>query len=124
MNRSEKRLLQIFGCLSGQQQQSLLEFAEFLATRTTGDQPLPAVPEPTPIPRPEKETVVGAIKRLSATYSMLDKPELLNETSVLMTQHVMQGRAADEVIDDLEDLFKRFYEQLLNTSNSTNNNSN
>jgi len=30
-----------------------------------------------------------------------------------MTQHVMQGRAVDEVIDDLEALFARFYQELL-----------
>ena len=44
---------------------------------------------------------------------MLDKPQLLNESSVLMTQHVMQGRDVNEVIDDLEVLFARFYQDLL-----------
>jgi len=44
---------------------------------------------------------------------MLEKPELLNASSVLMTQHVMQGRAIDEVIDELETLFERFYQELL-----------
>jgi hypothetical protein len=45
---------------------------------------------------------------------MLDKPQLLNETSVLMTQHVMQGREAEEVIAEMEALFERFYQDLLN----------
>ena len=45
----------------------------------------------------------------------IDKPELLNETSVLMTQHVMQGRDIEEVIDELEVLFRRFYDELVNS---------
>ena len=43
---------------------------------------------------------------------MLDKAELLNETSVLMTQHIMQGRPADEVIDELEHVFLNHYQKL------------
>ena len=56
--------------------------------------------------------MVVAIKRLRATYPMLDPAKLLNETHDLMTQHVMQGRKAAEVIDELEVLFRRYYEQL------------
>ena len=67
--------------------------------------------QPQPIPRPESETVVGAIKRLSATFPMLDRAKLLNETSVLVTQHVMRGRDATEVIEELEVLFRRHYEE-------------
>ena len=52
-------------------------------------------------------------KRLSSTYHMLDDPRLLNEASVLMSQHVMQGREAEHVIDDLQVLFNKFYEQML-----------
>jgi hypothetical protein len=37
---------------------------------------------------------------------------MLNETSVLMTQHVISGRDAAEVIDELEVLFRRHYEKL------------
>ena len=105
----KKRLLDLFGQLSGSDREALLAFAEFLAGRNPVDAPEAPPAEPLDIPRPEKESVVGAIKRLSATYPMLDKPELLNETSALMTQHVMQGRDAVEVIDEIEVVFSRFY---------------
>ena len=38
---------------------------------------------------------------------------MLNETSTFMTQHIMQGRAAAEVIDDLEAMFRNFYEKQI-----------
>ena len=69
--------------------------------------------EPLAIARPEEENVVVAIKRLRATYPMLEPAKLLNETCDLMNQHIMQGRNAVEVIiDELEMLFRRHYEQL------------
>ena len=43
---------------------------------------------------------------------MLDRSRMLNETSSLMTQHVIHGRAAGEVIDELEQLFRRHYERF------------
>ena len=43
---------------------------------------------------------------------MLDKAKMLHESSTLMTQHVMQGRAAADVIDDLEAVFRRYYEEF------------
>jgi len=112
MSPAEKKLLTLFKRLSETDRQSLMAFAEFLRSR---DEAAPGgpVPEPQPIPRPESESVVAAIKRLSATYPMLDRPELLNESSTLMTQHVMQGRAAAEVVDELEALFRRFYDELV-----------
>jgi hypothetical protein len=44
------------------------------------------------MPRPSQESVVAAIKRLSKTYEMLDRGPMLNETSALMSAHVLQGR--------------------------------
>jgi hypothetical protein len=110
MNKTEKRLLEILGNLPAGQALALLEYAEFLAARYGGPKEVTA---PLDIPRPEKESVVKAIKRLGATYPMIDRSKILNETSVLMTQHVIQGRDAIEVIDDLEVLFRRHYEKLL-----------
>lgn len=40
---------------------------------------------------------------------MLEKDVLLDDTSVLMSAHILQGRAAAEVIDDLEILFEETY---------------
>lgn len=113
LNRLEKKLLSAFNRLAESDQNTLLIFAEFLVARDTKQALIP-IPEPQSIPRPEQESVVAAIKRLSVTYSMLDKSALLNETSVLMTQHAMQGRDVIEVINELEALFRRYYEELIN----------
>ena len=112
-DKAERRLLDFFARLDASRRETLLAFAEFLvrqdAPAPDADRPLP---EPRDLPRPEKESVVAAIKRLNETYYMLeDRAGLLNETSVLMTQHVMQGRDLAAVIDDLEALFARFYEE-------------
>lgn len=104
----EKRLRQIFSRLPPGEQESLLAFAEFLLARAEPAAP-PARQE---IPRPEKESVIAAVKRLSASYPMLEKSSLFHETSALVSQHVLQGRAAAEVIDELESLFTRHYESL------------
>lgn len=112
MKPIEKKLLKLFNRLGAPERDMLLGFAEYLASRA-GDSISQDVAAPLDVPRPEKESVVAAIKRLSATYHMLDDPRLLNEASVLMSQHVMQGREAEQVIDDLQDLFDRFYQQLL-----------
>ncbi len=113
LTAAEKMLLARFGGLSETQRETLLSFAEFLAARTP-QAPLEATPPPEPryAPRPEQESVIAAIKRLNGAYFMLeDRAGLLNETSLLMTQHVMQGRDTREVIDELEALFARFYEE-------------
>ena len=112
MNPAEKKILTAFKKLSKADRENLQVFGEFLLSRQKG-QTLEDIPEPQLTPRGENESVVAALKRLSASYPMLDKPELLNESSTLMTQHVMQGRDVNEVIDDLETLFDRFYQQLL-----------
>lgn len=106
----QQRLMGLYRDLPDAEREMLLAFAEFLATRG-GREDVP-VPEPQAIPRPEEETVIKAMKRLSTTYPMLDKARLLNETSMLMSQHMLQGREAREVIDDLEAVFARHYREL------------
>ncbi len=115
----EKRLNEILRRLPAAQAAALLEFAEFLLIRhgSTGAEATPGItaaetPTPLDIPRPAEESVVKAVKRLRATYPMLDARKLLNETSSLMTQHVMQGRDKIEVIEELEILFRTHYEKL------------
>lgn len=108
----ERRLLRLYRGLGAAERETLLAFAEFLARRAAAARPPEPVPEPEPIPRPAQETVIAALKRLSQTYHMLDKARMLNETSVLVAQHVMQGRPAAEVIDELEALFRAHYERL------------
>lgn len=114
MKPIEKKLLKLFNSLGGPERDMLLGFAEYLAARAGEPASSPqTVPQPLDVPRPEKESVVAAIKRLSSTYHMLDDPRLLNEASVLMSQHVMQGREAEQVIDELQALFAKFYEDML-----------
>lgn len=116
MTRAERRLRELFAKLPEADRQTLLAFAEFLASRApAASEPLL---EPQLEPRPAKESVVGAIKRLSRSYPMLDKAKMLNDTSALMTQHLMQGRAAAEVIDDLQALFERHYRELVANRNA------
>ena len=66
-----------------------------------------------PIARPEQESVIKAIKRLNATYPMLERNKLLHETSNQMTRHVIHGVPALQVIDELEVMFLRHYELLV-----------
>ena len=110
----EKRLVQLYGSLTPAQQETALAFLEFLHSR----QPAPAEPAalemPQPIPRPADESVVKALKRLRETYSMLDPAKLLHEASGHMQQHLLQGKPAAEVIDELELLFARHYEKHRN----------
>ena len=110
---SEKQLRQLFKQLSPANQQTLLSFAEFLAQRTLATQSTSTeFPQPEVIERPVQESVVKAIKRLTATYPMIARDLLLNETSSLMSAHVIQGRAAADIIDELESVFAKHYRQL------------
>jgi hypothetical protein len=106
----ERRLTRLYRALGEVDRHALIAFAEFLAR---GERPAPAPEpprEPNPLPRPQGETVIAAIRRLSLTYAMLDRGPMLHETSALMSAHVLQGRDAVEVIDALEALFERQYQ--------------
>ncbi len=110
--KSLDTLVKLFTQLNPDAQASLIQFAEFLSSRSENllaisPQEIPT--EPLAIPRPAEETVISAIKRLSNTYPMLDSDKLLHETAQYMTQHIMQGRLAADVIDDLEELFRNSY---------------
>ncbi len=108
MNKREKKLLNCFRQMNGEAQTSLQDFAMFLAERYPAESSVPETP--LDIQRPEEESVIAAVKRLSATYPMLNKDSMLHETSALVAQHMIQGRDAVEVINELEDIFRRMYE--------------
>lgn len=124
MANVETQLTELFRKLPAAEQVSLIAFAEFLLSRSGGvpvvRAPMPpepvvipgVIPEPLPVPRPTQESVVKAVKRLAQTYPMLDKSKMLDDTSALVTQHIIKGRDAVEVIDELEIVFKRYYTQL------------
>ncbi len=97
----------MFRRLDERARDSLLDFARYLAARQAPDGTQETPPaEPLGLPRPEEETVVAAMRRLSRNYPMLNKDELLHQAAALMNAHVMQGRSAAEVIDELEALFQ------------------
>jgi len=112
MNKTETKLLNIFSDLDKNDQNSIISFAEFLMNNAKQDGRLIVVDQPQEIPRPDDERVVAAIKRLSATYPMLKKNILLNETAALMAEHILKGRAAKDVIDELETTFKTRYDEF------------
>lgn len=105
-----KQFIRIVKRLPEQDQKTLFDLAEFLAKRIPQD--THEIPEPKIMPRPSQESVVQGLKRLSATYFMLEKAVILNKASTLMAQHIMQGRPASDVIDDLEVLFLDQYRKL------------
>ncbi len=109
---AKRRLLELYDVLDEQDRASLTAFAEFLATRQGGESgAIEPLAEPDLVPRPEQESVIAAIRRLAQTYHMLDKAAMLHETSALMSAHILQGRPAGDVIDELEALFSRQYER-------------
>ncbi len=120
MSLQSRQIAGLFQKLSAESQQSLLDFGEFLLQRESADETSgePAVDagqkhQPLHHPRPDDENIINAIKRMRATYFMLNTDELLNETSSLMTQHIVHGREASAVIDDLEALFESHYQKYL-----------
>ena len=111
MQANAKKLAEIFEALPEQDRKTLFEFAEFLKSRAP--EPAPRITDPLDIPRPEQESVVSAIKRLGQTYPMVDRRHLFNETSDLMMQHMLKGRAAEDIIDELEVLFEQKYQIII-----------
>ena len=117
MSSTERRLLDLYRMLGGNDQETLLALAEFLrqrgvSTPVSGPVDTIEIPDPVPIPRPAHESVVAGLKRLSKTYPMLSKTEMLNATSELVARHVMQGTEPAQVIDRLEDIFREHYRNL------------
>ena len=109
----EKRLRKLYRDMSSHDQATLMRFAEFLAgSPTILAEPMTEFPTPESIPRPEQESVVKAIKRLTATYPMVPRERLLNETASLMTAHVIHGKSAAVVVDELEIMFEQHYTSL------------
>jgi hypothetical protein len=115
LSNLKKELLKHFSKLAEQDQCSLVSYAEFLTTRDGAqDSAVLDITTPLDIPRPDKESVIKAIKRLSATYPMLDKSALLNEISNYMTKHIIHGESAGNVIDELETEFENQYKKWQN----------
>ena len=102
--------------MSQEHKRSLVDFAEFLKQKSQQpQQDLESQEKLKPLKqsRPDEENIINAIKRLRASYFMLNTDGLLDETSSLMTQHIVHGREAVEVIDNLETLFDQHYQNYL-----------
>jgi hypothetical protein len=115
MANNRKRLVTLYDGMDDSARASLLDFAEYLHQRAVASDEKAAISrhEPLDHPRPQNENVINAIKRLRASYFMLNTDQLLNETSALMAQFMMQGRDAVAVIDDLEAVFAKHYQKYL-----------
>lgn len=117
MASAEQKLTEFFRQLTAADQLTMLAFAEFLAARSSAGSIAVStealvIPEPEAIKRPPRESVVAALKRLSKSYHMLDKTEMLGATSDLVATNIMQRTDAVIVVDELEEIFRSHYEKL------------
>lgn len=92
----------------------LAEFTEFLAAKYPPENKSDLAYQP--LPRPEGESVIAAIKRLSKSYPMLDKTTLFDQTSAAMSAHILQDVSVEESIDKLEAVFREKYNAFLSAS--------
>lgn len=109
--KTGSELAKLYDAMDDERKRSLSDFADFLYAQ--GGPVSREVPPPADIPRPDTETVVGAVKRLKETYFMIDSMAVFSEASSLMTDHMVKGRDLEEVIDEMEQVFERAYNKLL-----------
>ena len=113
MKNRSRELDALMSQLSDEHQQAVVDYTTFLAQQYKIKTPAEADLKPIAIARPEPESVIAAIKRLKKTYYMLDTDGLLDETSSLMGQHILRGREASKVINELQSLFEAKYKKYL-----------
>ena len=104
----KKQLGHCFEQLDENNQKGLVLYAQFLLQQQVPKDIV--IEKPEFVPGPENEKVVAAIKRLSAIYFMIDKKHVLDKSSQLMTEHMLNGRDAVSVINELEQLFDGEYQ--------------
>ncbi len=116
--REQRQLLRLFTRLDDPRRASLQAFAEFLCQQQEEEAqdseraaPEPQIPQD--IPRPDEESVVAAMRRLTRTFPMINRDALLDRATSLMTAHMLQGQPAAQVIDELEALFEEHYQIYL-----------
>jgi hypothetical protein len=116
--KSSQDLVDLYQAMDDNRKKSLSDFADFLYAQA--EPVAKEIPPPDDVPRPEQETVVGAIKRLKTTYHMVGSMSVFSEASALMTDHMVKGRDVVEVIDEMEVLFDEAYKKLVqeNSENS------
>ena len=113
MKNRSRELDALMSQLGDEHQRAVVDYATFLVQQYNIQTQVEAGLEPTAIARPESESVIAAIKRLKKTYYMLDTDNLLDETSSLMGQHILRGREASAVINELQSLFEAKFKKYL-----------
>ena len=109
----QQELLDNYKKLPEADRHALLTYSAFLVANNPEKEIQEEVTQfPLQIERPENETVVKAMRRLSETYPMIDKSVLLDEASSLMSRHILHGEPAENVIDELERLFADTYAEM------------
>ncbi len=109
--KSSQQLIELYESMDEERKLSLCDFADFLYAKA--DPVKKEILPPEDIPRPEVETVVGAVKRLKSKYHMVESMSVFSDASALMTDHMVKGRDLIEVIDEMEILFESAYKKLL-----------
>ena len=109
--KTSQALIDLYESMDEERKLSLCEFADFLYAKAGPVKK--EIPPPADIPRPEAETVVGAVKRLKSKYHMIESMAVFSEASSLMTEHMVKGRDVNEVIDEMEMVFENAYKKLL-----------
>jgi aspartokinase-like uncharacterized kinase len=115
--KSSSVLIDLYESMDDERKASLCDFADFLYAKA--DPINKEILPPDDIVRPEKETVVGAVKRLKATYHMIESMSVFSAASALMTDHMVKGRDIVEVIDEMEVLFEDSYKKLVQDNEAT-----
>ncbi len=112
--KNSQALIDLYESMDEERKLSLSDFADFLYAKA--GPVVKEIPPPEEIPRPEVETVVGAVKRLKGKYFMIESMSVFSTASALMTDHMVKGRDVIEVIDEMEILFEAAYKNLLESS--------
>ena len=114
--KSSQVLTELYEAMDDERKLSLCDFADFLYAKA--DPVIKDIPAPDDVPRPEQETVVGAVKRLKVKYHMIESMLVFSAASTLMTDHMVKGRDVVEVIDEMEILFEEAYAKLIDGSDT------
>jgi hypothetical protein len=96
----DARLFELHARLDERGRGMLLEFAEYLAARAGAPDSARVVTL-----RPARESVLHAVRRLNRSYPMLGRAKLMRPVGDLLSEHLVDGRDAVAVIDELEALY-------------------
>ena len=108
--KEQRELLSLFKQLDQAEQQVLTRYARFLLADSGVVTSVASLQQPRGLTRPESETVMKALKRLSENYFMLDKDSLLHSCAGKVSDHLLHKRDSDKVIDEIEEIFNGHYE--------------